>query len=134
MVGGARGCYQKQRRGRDCGRRSGGGGDQARSEWRPDARAHVCNRRLAVFHAASDRIVLKPGKMSWAILFMWARPDLKIQMDCQLIQLIKLAKFETSTSTTTNMVKLGMVVDKFKRNIFPFEKKFKFPTKFELKI
>jgi hypothetical protein len=65
---------------------------------------------------------------------MWARPDLKIQIDFQLIQLIKLAKFENSTSTTPNIFKLGLVVDNSKRNIFPFGKKFKFLAEFELKI
>jgi hypothetical protein len=62
---------------------------------------------------------------------MWARPGLKIQID---FQLIKLTKFETNTSTTPNIFKLGMVVNKFKRNIFPFGKKFKFLAEFELKI
>jgi hypothetical protein len=62
---------------------------------------------------------------------MWARPGLKIQID---FQLIKLTKFETNTSTTPNIFKLGMVVNKFKRNIFPFGKKFKFLVEFELKI
>jgi hypothetical protein len=46
----------------------------------------------------------------------------------------QIAKFETSNSTTPNIFKHGMVVDKFKRNIFPFGKKFKFLAEFELKI
>jgi hypothetical protein len=75
---------------------------------------------------ASGRFGLWLGKMNWVTLFMWARPSLKIQTDFQLIQLIKLAKFEISTSTTPNIFKRGMVVHKFKRNIFPFGKKFKF--------
>jgi hypothetical protein len=59
------------------------------------------------------------------------RPGLNIQID---FQLIKLVKFETSTSRTPNIFKLGMVVDKFERNIFPFVNKSKFSTKLELKI
>jgi hypothetical protein len=111
--------------------RLGGGGDQARSEWRLDAGPWVGNMHLAVFHVASGRFGWWPGKMSWTTLFMWARHGLKIQID---FQLIKLTKFETSTSATPNIFKLGIVVDKLKRNIFPFGKMFKFSIEFELKI
>jgi hypothetical protein len=72
---------------------------------------------------ASGRFGQWPSKTSWAARFMWGRPGLKIQIDFQLIEI---AKFETSTSTPLNIFKIGMVVDKFRRNIFPFGKKFKF--------
>jgi hypothetical protein len=42
--------------------------------------------------------------------------------------MFKLAKFETGTSRTPTISKLGMVVEYIKRRNFPFEKEFKFPA------
>jgi hypothetical protein len=46
----------------------------------------------------------------------------------------ELAKYENYNSFYPKISKPGQVVDKLKRNNFPFGKKFKFPTPFELKI
>jgi hypothetical protein len=46
----------------------------------------------------------------------------------------KFLKCEKGNSILPKFSKLFIVEDKFKRNIFPFGNKFKFPTEFELKI
>jgi hypothetical protein len=54
-----------------------------------------------------------------------------------LFQYFYYSKFEKCKSCTSfppNFSKLLQVVDNFKRDNFTFGKKFKFPTKFELKI
>jgi hypothetical protein len=52
----------------------------------------------------------------------------------QLPNRFKLASHQKGTSRAPKISNLYMVADKFKRNNFPFGKKFKFPTEFELKI
>jgi hypothetical protein len=62
------------------------------------------------------------------------RAQFNIQTIFQIFKHFKIAQYETSTYQTPKNSKLGKVKDKFKRNNFPFGKKFKFPTEFELKI
>jgi hypothetical protein len=47
---------------------------------------------------------------------------------------IKLAKYESCTPFPPKFAQLYQGVETFKRNNFPFGKKFKFPTDIELKI
>jgi hypothetical protein len=51
-----------------------------------------------------------------------------IQLSFPINKLIQLVTYEKDTSIVPKIPKLCMVKYKFKRNIFPFGKKFKFPT------
>jgi hypothetical protein len=46
----------------------------------------------------------------------------------------QLEKYEKGNSRVSKISKHCTVKDKYKRNIYPFEKKYRFPTKFKLKI
>jgi hypothetical protein len=57
-------------------------------------------------------------------LLQWAGPN-----RYSINKLIQLAKYEKNTSSVPKIFKLCMVKDKFKRNIVPVGKKFKFQQK-----
>jgi hypothetical protein len=52
----------------------------------------------------------------------------------QYLNYFKLAKYENYNSPYAKISNLGQVIGRFKMNDFPFGKKLKFSTQFELKI
>jgi hypothetical protein len=120
--------------GRRLGREKGGavdvcgwrGGTVPGGDGRPNAPA------LGAGHLASGPW---PSKSRWPALFKWAGPISTVKNSFPIISnYIKLAKYESCTSCSAKFSQLYQGVVIFKRNNFPFGKKFKFPTDFELKI
>jgi hypothetical protein len=78
----------------------------------------------------------------------WAMPDLTLGRTVaagqarltdfpnlfQYFNYSELAKYKNYNSSYLKISKLGQVIDRFKMNIFPFGKRFKFSTQFEWKI
>jgi hypothetical protein len=61
------------------------------------------------------------------------RAHLTILIDFPIIEVIQTCKISNWYFSTPKISKVGMVVDKFKWNIFPFGEKFKFQMDFETK-
>jgi hypothetical protein len=76
-----------------------------------------------------------PTKTRWPALIKWAGPISTVKNSFPIISnCIKLAKYESCTPYSQKISQLYQGVETFKRNNFPFGKKFKFLTDFELKI
>jgi hypothetical protein len=87
---------------------------------------------LGVGHLAGG---LWPTKTRRPALIKWADPISTVKNSFPTISnYIKLAKYESCTLYSPKISQLYQGVETFKRNNFPFGKKFNFPTDFELKI